>query len=373
MHARRARRAPVRSQREVFGHLPDGRVVERFLLRNRSGLCAGILSYGGILQSLLVPDRHGELADVVLGFDSLPPYLGQHPYFGGLIGRCANRIALAELPLAGRSWPLSRNHGPHHLHGGSHGFDRVLWQPRLLEHEEGVCLWLTYTSPDGDQGYPGNLSVEACFSLNDANELRLDWQASCDATTVINLTQHAWFNLAGQGDVLQHRLQIHGAWYLPVDDGLIPTGEIRLVQNTPMDFRLSRTLADALPLVPGGGFDHNWVLTRGEAETGELQLAAELLEPFSGRCLQLLTTQPGLQFYSGQYLDGSLRGKQGRAYVRHGGLCLEPQHFPDSPHHPHFPSIVLEPGMTWQHSMIYRFPLTGSSHGAGATVSAAGR
>lgn len=352
----------MRISSDIFGYLADGRAVERFHLRNGLGMTASILTWGGTLQALHVPDRHGQCADVVLGFDQLDGYLGAHPYFGGLIGRCANRIAQASLPLEGRLHKLSCNQGVHHLHGGQHGFDRVLWQPRTLEYEEGASLWLQYVSPDGDQGYPGTLTVEACYSLNDANELRLDWQASCDATTVVNLTQHAYFNLAGRGDVLEHRLQIHGAWFLPVDADLIPTGELRLVQNTPMDFRVSRTLADALnaryePLQLAGGFDHNWVLTRGTASEGELQLAAELLDPVSGRQLQLLCTQPGLQFYAGNYLNGTLTGKGGQVYRRHAGLCLEPQYFPDAPHHPHFPSIVLRAGESWRHSMLYRFPV----------------
>lgn len=352
-------------ERQPFGRLDDGRVVTRFRLSNEGGLEVAILDWGGIIQSLWQPDRQGRRADVVLGFDTLEPYVRPHPYFGALVGRCANRIAGGHLPLAGRVWQLDRNEGSNHLHGGSQGFDRVLWQATVGEDASGAWVELQHVSPAGDQGYPGQLHATARYTLTSGHALHIDYQARCDAPTVVNLTQHSYFNLAGSGDILQHRLHLNAAYYLPTGPGLIPTGEMRLVDGSPMDFRLPHSIGRDLSLQHdalsgAGGYDHCWVLLGAESgavvpEANHLPLAAELLEPVSGRRLRLHVSHPGLQFYSGNFLDGTLAGKGGVRYGRHAGLCLEPQFFPDTPHHPRFPSIALQPGEVWTQRSIYCF------------------
>lgn len=348
-------------EEKQFGYMDDGRPVSLFRLKNRNGLEALIMTMGGILLSLKVPDGHGKLDDIVLGFDSLDEYKKGHPYFGALIGRYANRIAEGKISIEGVDYQLTRNDGDHHLHGGFIGFDKVLWQAQASEDDQGAHLLLSHVSPDGDQGYPGTLTVRVRYTLNDANELRLDYEAETDQTTIVNLTHHSYFNLAGKGDVLQHRLHLNAAYYLPTDAHLIPTGELELVNGTPMDFRLPKSIgrdigANYAALHHGGGYDHNWVLIQADvlADNG-LTLAAEVLEPLSGRRMKLYTTQPGSQFYSGNFLDGRLRGKGGISYQRHSGFCLEPQHFPDSPHHSAFPGVVVRPGEIYRQSSVYCF------------------
>lgn len=345
---------------QPFGVTPDGAAVERYLLRNSGGLEAAIITYGGVLTELRVPDRSGALADVVLGYDTLEPYLDESssfPFFGALIGRYANRIAGGRFELEGVTYQLARNNGPNHLHGGPHGFHRALWSARDVSDADGPSLELSYLSPDGDEGYPGNLTVTVRYTLTERNELRIEYQATTDRATVINLTNHSYFNLAGQGDILGHELELAAARFLPIDATLIPEGELRLVEGTPMDFRSARPVgsqisADDEQIRRGQGYDHAWVF---DHPTQALQPVARLVDPGSGRVMELLTTQPSVQFYSGSQMDGSVIGKGGQRYPRFGGLCLETQHLPDSPNQPQFPSTVLRPGQRYHQTTIYRF------------------
>lgn len=339
-----------------FGTTHNGIPIERFILRNAGGMEAAIMTYGGIITALRVPDRRGAPANVVLGFDTLTPYLGEHPYFGALIGRYGNRIARGRFELDGVPYELARNNGPNHLHGGPHGFHQVVWQarPRLTEPPS---VELSYESAAGEEGYPGTLSVTVVYTLSDNNALQIDYTATTDQPTVINLTNHSYFNLAGSGDVLKHHLQINAARFVPIDATLIPLGELRFVRNTPFDFTTPTPIgatieADDEQIGFGEGFDHTWVL---DHPAGTLGHAATVYEPNSGRAMEVHTTQPGVQFYSGNQLDGSLIGPDGTAYTRRSGLCLETQHFPDSPNQPRFPSTVLRPGETYRQQTIYRF------------------
>lgn len=343
-----------------FGTTHEGQPVDCYRLSNDGGMEAHIMTYGGTLLSLRVPDRHGEMGDVVLGFDTLAPYLEEHPYFGALIGRYANRIARGHFRLNHNEYQLACNNGPNHLHGGVEGFDRKVWHAHVPVSVAGPQLILRCHSADGDEGYPGNLQVEVSYTLTQAGELRLDYRAKTDAPTIVNLTHHAYFNLAGGGDVLDHRLQIHAERFLPVDASLIPSGELAAVAGTPFDFRQLRRISEQLNAADGqlkraaGGYDHCWVLSN---KTGECMLAAEVRAPASGRRLRVLTTQPGLQCYTGNFLDGTLQGKNGAIYGKHAGMCLETQHFPDSPNQPGFPSVVLMPDEAYQHTTIYQFDL----------------
>jgi len=346
-----------RMKKQPFGRMPDGRPVDLYVLTNANGMEARITNYGGVLVALLVPDRQGRFADVLLGYDTLPAYLQDTAYFGGIIGRYANRIARGRFQLRGQTFTLARNNGRHHLHGGRRGFDKVLWDARDLSAAAGAALQLTYLSKDGEEGYPGNLSVQVIYTLTDGNALRIDYSATTDQETVVNLTNHSYFNLAGAGDILAHRLQLYAARYTPVDHGLIPTGELAAVAGTPFDFRQStpigRGLGDPHQQIRfGRGYDHNWVL---DATGGKLAQAAELFDPASGRLLRVFTTEPGIQFYSGNFLHGAIRGKAGRIYAHRSGLCLETQHFPDSPNQPRFPSPVLKPGQRYHSVTQYRF------------------
>ncbi len=314
------------------------------------GLKARVMNYGATLLNVWAPDRHGTLRDVVLGFDAPEGWLGTHPYFGATIGRYANRIGRAQLPLERIEYPLVANEGGNQLHGGVRGFDKAHWTPI----DEGPHqARFRYVSADGEQGFPGELVAELTYRLND-DLLEIEWAATCDAPTVVNLTNHAYWNLAGEGDVLGHELQLFASTFLPVDDELLPTGALRPVERTPMDFRRARRIGARLDepepqlQLAGGGYDHCWVLDG-------FTVAARLTEPKSGRGLELTTTQPGLQFYSGNQLDGSVRGKSSVTYAKYAGLCLEPEHFPDSPHHPKFPSTLLRPGERYQQSASYRF------------------
>jgi len=338
---------------EQFGITSAGDEVRLFSLTNNQGTEVRITNYGGIITAINVPDREGKIDDVVLGHDTLEGYLNRSRYFGAVVGRYANRIAHGRFTLNGDSYSLATNNGANHLHGGSKGFDKVLWEARELSDG----LRITYLSKDGEEGYPGNVRATINYSLTPANELRIEYLATTDKETIINLTNHSYFNLAGEGTILRHELMLNADAFTPVDKGLIPTGEIRSVANTPMDFTSVAAVGahigdDYEQLKFAGGYDHNFVL-RGGAE--ELKQAATIYEPRCGRVMEVFTTQPGMQFYSGNFLDGSIVGKQGVPYVRHSGCCFEPQHFPDSPNHPEFPSTVLKPGEQYQHTTVYKF------------------
>lgn len=341
-----------------FGVTPAGTPVELYALRNSHGMEARITTYGGIVTKLTAPDRRGYYADVVLGYDTLAGYLRASPYFGALIGRYGNRIAHGRFSLNGRTYTLATNNGPNSLHGGNVGFDKVVWKAAKAEvTSDGPQLTLTYLSRDGEEGYPGNLSVTAIYTLLEDNALRLEYSAITDQDTVVNLTQHSYFNLRGQGDVLGHAVQIKAERFAPIDSALIPTGELRPVADTPFDFRKPTTIGARInrpdeQLRFGKGYDHNWVIHKA---AGALALQATVYEPETGRVLEVLSTEPGLQFYSGNFLDGTISGKEGRPYQFRSGFCMEPQHFPDSPNHSNFPSTVLKPGSTYHNTIIYRF------------------
>lgn len=348
------------SNRREFGKTPSGESVELYTLKNAKGVEAAISTYGGVVVSLKVPDRTGVLGDIVLGFDDFQGYLLPPPYFGAIVGRYGNRIAHARFTLDGIEYKLAKNDGDNSLHGGKRGFDKVLWKAKP---EGGQSLELTYLSKDGEEGYPGNLSVTVVYSLTDNNELKIDYTATTDKKTVLNLTNHSYFNLAGQGegDILNHRVTINADRYTPVDKGLIPTGELRNVEGTPFDFRQPHLIGERIgssdeQMVLGGGYDHDFVLNR----TGDgLSPAAKVTEAKSGRVLEVLTTEPGIQLYTGNFLDGTIRGKGGKIYGRRSALCLETQHYPDSPNHPSFPSTELKPGAVYRTTTVYRFS-TGS-------------
>ena len=350
---------PASIRREEWGTTAEG-PVDRYLLSNGRGMRAAILTHGGIVQSLEVPDRHGVPANVVLGFDRLQGYLDNPgPFFGALIGRYGNRIAGGRFVLDDVAHRLPVNNGPNSLHGGTAGFDKRLWSATPLEQDGTVGLDLRYVSPDGDQGYPGTLTVDVRYTLTPDHELRIDYRATTDAPTVVNLTNHSYFNLAGEGngDIYGHELQINASHFTPVDAGLIPAGPIAPVAGTPLDFRQATPVGSRLrtgdtQLRYAGGYDHNWVLDR---EGDGLAPAAQLTEPASGRTLSVHTTEPGLQFYSGNFLDGTIAGTSGRLYRQGDGLALETQHFPDSPNRPDFPSTVLRPGQTYRSATVLRF------------------
>lgn len=333
-----------------------------YTLANRNGMQVGITNYGGRVVSIVVPDRHGKFADVVLGFDTLDGYLGANPYFGALVGRYANRIGGGRFKLDGVEYKLAVNNGPNSLHGGLKGFDKVLWTAREYSKNP-PALELTYLSQDGEEGYPGKLTTKVVYTLTESNELRIDYTATTDKDTVLNLTNHSYFNLAGQanGDILKHEIMINADRFTPVDANLIPTGELRKVEGTPFDLRKPTVVGAHIndthdeQIKFGGGYDHNFVLNR----TGHgLTFAARVTEPESGRVLEVLTTQPGIQFYTGNFLDGTVHGKGGKAYPRRSALCLETQHFPDTPNHPKFPTAELKPGEAYRQTTIYKFSTT---------------
>ncbi|MBN1806461.1 MAG: galactose mutarotase [Sedimentisphaerales bacterium] len=345
---------PMSAHEEPFGQTTDGRQVALYTLTNPNGLRAKITNYGAILVSLEVPDRKGKLADVALGFDSLDGYLKVHPYFGAIVGRYANRIGKAQFTLNGVLYKLAANNNENHLHGGIKGFDKAVWKPDEAK-AQGDEAWvkMSYISEDEEEGYPGNLACTVTYTLTKDNELKINYEAETDKTTIINLTNHAYFNLGGQGngDILSHELMINADNYTPVDEGLIPTGEIRRVRNSPMDFTSPMTIGSRISQVEGG-YDHNYVLN---SEGGTLALCAEVYEPTSGRVMTIHTTEPGVQFYTGNFLDGTLTGKGNKVYKKHYGFCLETQHFPDSPNRPSFPTVVLEPGQKYTSESIYKF------------------
>jgi len=362
---------------EPWGVTIGGDTVTLYTLRNRHGMIVRVSDWGGIITQVLVPDREGELVDVVLGHDSLAAYIAGTPYFGALVGRYANRIARGQFELDGITYELAANNGENHLHGGIRGFDKVRWEafttqsgpipggPFDAPGAGRASVVLSYVSEDGEEGYPGRLETTVTITLTNGNELRFDYEATTDAPTVVNLTHHGYWNLAGHaaGTVLDHELQVRASRYTPVDDGLIPTGELRHVERTPFDFRTparigERIAADDEQLRFGGGYDHNFVLDDWTGD-GAPRLAARLRDPGSGRVMEVFTTEPGLQFYSGNFLDGTDVGKNGAIYEHRSGLCLETQHWPDSPNQPEFPSTVLRPGERFESSTVYRFRTDG--------------
>jgi aldose 1-epimerase len=343
-----------------FGRTGDGVNARIFTLTNKNGLEARITNYGGIVVSLKTPDRNGAMADVVLGFDTLAGYISSpSPYFGALIGRYGNRIGHARFTLDGVEYKLAANNGENSLHGGTHGFNEKIWTPRELPDGG---LELTYLSKDGEEGYPGNLKTIVTYRLTDDNSLTIDYSATTDKDTVLNLTNHSYFNLkgAGQGDILGHMLTLTADRFTPVDAGLIPTGELRAVSGTPFDFTKSTAIGSRIErndeqLKLGKGYDHNWVLNNFN-KPGNSALAARVVEPTGGRVMEVYTTQPGIQFYTGNFLDGTIKGKGGKAYRQRYGFCLETQHFPDSPNKPSFPSTVLKPNQKFHSTTVFKFP-----------------
>jgi aldose 1-epimerase len=338
-------------EKTKFAQLPDGTSVDLFTLTNANGLVARITNFGTILTELHVPDRDGKLGDVVLGFDNLEQYLQGHPYFGCTVGRVANRIAKGKFTLEGRTYQLAVNNGPNHLHGGLKALDKVVWQAECLPQ---AAVKFNYTSPDGEEGYPGTVDTVVTMTLTDGNEFTIDYTCKTDKITPINLTNHSYFNLAGTGEILRHDIMISADYFTPADANQIPTGEITPVRGTSMDFTSPKPIGSRfseLRSVPVG-YDHNYVVNR--AGKG-LALAARVYESTSGRVMEVHTTQPGVQFYTGNYLDGSLKGKRNTVYRQHSGFCLETQHYPDSVNHPSFPTTLLRPGQLYQHTTVHRF------------------
>ena len=334
-----------------YGSLPDGSAVRLFTLTNANGMSAAVTDYGALLVSLQAADREGAVGEITLGFDALAGYLGKHPYFGATVGRYANRIGGARFTLDGQEYRLAANNGENHLHGGVVGFDRVLWEADAFEEDgtAGVCF--SRVSPDGEEGYPGNLQVTATYTLTEMDELRIDFEAMTDRATPVNLTNHTYFNLRGSGDILGHQVQIAASRYTPVNAALIPTGKLAKVAGTPLDFTTPHAIGERFAAV-AGGYDHNYVLDR--KADGELVCAARVEEPESGRVLEVFTTDPGIQFYTGNFLDGTLAGRGGVHYLPQAGFCLEPQKFPDSPNQPAFPSSILKPGEMYLHTLLFR-------------------
>src|SRR4051794_686409 len=342
-----------------FGRMPDGKAVEVYTLTNVRGMEVRAITYGAIIQAIRVPDRDGRLDDITLGYDSLQGYLTASPYFGAVVGRYANRIARGRFTLEGRTYRLAINNGPNHLHGGLKGFDKVVWEARSFQRGDTVGVTFQHTSPAGDEGYPGALRVSVSYSLTPLNELVVEYRAIADRATPVNLSQHTYFNLAGEGsgDILGHTVEINADRYTPVDSTLIPTGELVSVGGTPFDFRSPTAIGTRIDqpdpqLKYGKGYDHNFVLNR---EGAALVHAARVLDPRSGRTLDISTTEPGLQFYSGNFLDGTITGKAGHQYRNRSALVLETQHFPDSPNHPNFPSTILRPGKEYTSKTVFTF------------------
>ena len=349
----------MKIEKQPFGKTEDGTTVDLYTLTNTNGMTVKITNYGGIVTSIFVPDENGNLGDVVLGYDNLEGYLKNNPYFGCIIGRYGNRIARGKFTLNGKNYMLATNNEPNHLHGGVKGFDKVIWAAKEIKGENTVGLELTYLSKDGEEGYPGNLSVKVSYTLTNDNALQIDYQASTDQPTIVNLTNHSYFNLkdAGASPILDHELMLDADYFTPVDSTLIPTGKLRAVAGTPFDFKKSAKIcarigADDEQIKFGLGYDHNFVLN---GNAGELKLAGKLIESTTGRVVEVWTTEPGIQFYSGNFLDGSITGKNGTVYSYRHGLCLETQHYPDSPNQPNFPSTVLNPGEKYQTTTVYKF------------------
>ncbi|HRA41858.1 MAG TPA: aldose epimerase family protein [Pyrinomonadaceae bacterium] len=345
--------------KDNFGQTADGKAVEIYTLTNSRGSEARIMTYGGTVVSLKVPDKSGKLGDVVLGFDSVADYEKHTSFFGALIGRYGNRIAKGKFSIGGKEYTLATNNGENHLHGGVKGYDRVVWTAKPFTSAAGANLELKYLSKDGEEGYPGNLNITVVYTLTEKNELKIVYSATTDKATVVNLTHHSYFNLAGAGapTILDHELTIAGSKFTPTDAGSIPTGELRNVKGTPFDFTKATAIGKRIvqadeQLKFGKGYDHNWALNK----TGKsLMLGATVFERSTGRVMKVLTTEPGIQFYSGNFLDGSLKGKSGQDYPLRSGFCLEAQHYPDSPNEPKFPSTVLKPGKKYSQTTVYQF------------------
>lgn len=354
-----ANKHKVTITKEAFGTTKGGEGVDIYTLKNAKGSVAKIMTYGGTVVQLMVPDKNGKMDDILLGFDNLKDYEEKSPYFACIIGRYGNRIGKAKFTLDGKEYTLAANNNGQHLHGGIKGFDKVVWQAKPFESKEGPGLKLHYLSKDMEEGYPGNLDVTVTYTLTNDNELKIDYHATTDKPTICNLTNHCYFNLAGQGngDILGHELMINADNFTPVDEYLITTGQIRPVKGTPFDFTSptaigKRINADNQQIKYGPGYDHNWVLNKDDFE---MSLAAKVYEPTSGRVMEIFTNEPGIQFYSGNFLDGTLTGKDGKVYGHRSGFCLETQHYPDSPNKPNFPSVILLPGQIYQTTTIHKF------------------
>ncbi len=348
------------TEKKPFGKTPDGQPVDLYVLTNKNGVEAAITNYGGAVVSLKVPDRNGKFGDVVLGYDSLDGYVNDKSYFGAIVGRYGNRIGHAQFSIDGKTYTLAKNNGENSLHGGIKGFNKAVWAAKELPAKNGQSLELTYLSKDGEEGFPGNLHVRVVYTLTDSNELKIEYSATTDKKTVVNLTNHTYFNLAGpgSGDILGHQLVIEADKFTPVDASLIPTGELRDVQGTPLDFRKATAIGaridqDDEQLKLGHGYDHNFVLRR--AAGAPISPAARVVERNTGRVLEVWTTEPGVQFYTGNFLDGTARGKGGLTYARRSAFCLETQHFPDSPNQPKFPSVVLNSSEKYSTTTTYKF------------------
>ena len=346
----------------IYGKTKAGETIEQFALRNSAGMEVKIITYGGIITSIRAPDRQDRFANVALGFESLEKYEAGHPYFGAITGRYANRIAAGRFTLDEREYRLPINDGSYSLHGGDKGFDKRVWQARELTEGLEPGLELTYRSADGEEGYPGNLDVAVRYTLSDENALRIDYSATTDAPTIVNLTNHSYFNLLGEGEgtIYDHILTINADRYTPIDSNLIPTGELAAVAGTPLDFRNPKAIAAGLrsahaQIALAQGYDHNFALNRESLSAGELGFAAGVYEPRYGRRMEVCTTEPGMQFYSGNFLDSTLAGSSGRMYRQGDGLALETQHFPNSPNQPLFPSTVLRPGEQFESTTVYKF------------------
>jgi aldose 1-epimerase len=347
-------------RKQSFGTTTEKKPVDLYTLTNINGVEVGIMTYGGIVVSLKVPDRKGQLQEVTLGYDTLDGYLKNNsPYFGALIGRYGNRIGKGRFSLGGREYRLATNNGESHLHGGNRGFDKVVWKPTEVRGQKSVGLKLDYVSADGEEGYPGALTVTAVYTLTNDNELKIDYEATTTKETIVNLTNHAYFNLGADANILKHEVMINADRFTPISEAFIPTGELSSVKGTPMDFTKPLAIGARInqkdeqrQLVRGNGYDHNWVLKRKDSG---LSLAARVEEPTSGQVLEVFTTEPGVQFYTGNFLDGTIKGKAGQVYQQRAGFCLETQHFPDSPNHPNFPSTVLKPGQKYATTTVYKF------------------
>ncbi len=349
------RRAPVKSAE--FGKLADGTPIDIYTLTNSSGAYAKIMTYGATLTELAVPDKNGNLGDVVLGFNSLDPYIKGHPFFGSTVGRVGNRIAKGSFTLDGKTYHTPINNGPNTLHGGDKGFDKAVWKARVSKSTEGPSVAFGHTSRDGDQGFPGTLNVTVVYTLTNDNSLKIEYTASTDKATPINLTNHTYFNLAGSGDILAHEATFYADKYTPVDANLIPTGQIKSVTGTPFDFTKATAIGSRIAQTPGNpnGYDHNYVINGGGQS---LTKFARVTDAKSGRILEGFTTEPGFQFYTGNFLDGTITGKRGVVYNKHAAFCLETQHFPDSVHRDNFPSTILRPGNTYHSTTVYRLSAT---------------
>ena len=346
-----------------FGVTPDGEAVTQFVFANSNGLEVKIINYGGIVTHLNVPDKNGKIEDVVLGYDKLEDYIKATPYFGAIVGRYGNRIAKGKFSLNGEEYTLAINNNENHLHGGLVGFDKVVWDAETFENEHGVGLKLHYISKDMEEGYPGNLDIEVVYTIKETNEIEIDYSATTDKATVLNVTQHSYFNLTGnvKRDILDHEVTINADHIIPVDPGLIPTGEMLAVTGTPFDFTQSNIVGERIDqdheqIKLGGGYDHCWVLNK--SAEGALAWDIKLTDPTSGRIFELATTEPGVQFYTGNFLDGTLTGKNGVMYNKRFGLCFEPEHYPDSPNQPQFPSVVLNPGEEYRTTTVWRFSIS---------------